>query len=298
MLEFKLFIYYGSYLIFPIIIYTIYETIKRKKQTIRTKFCIIFMLLFSVFFIDNRYIETNIITVSTTKIDLNFKQDIKIALISDIHLWIYKKEDFLEKIVKRINEIENLDYVLIAWDLTYFEEKQENLQLEKLFKPLKELNRPTFWVFWNHDLWFPWPEMKNKLTKVLNKYNITLLNNEIVELKWFKLVWLWSYFAWEDKINLLNNLSKEDNIVVLTHNPDTTSKYTNNNTDLTLCWHTHWWQIRIPFLYKIAIPTNWDFDEWLTEEKYTKLFITSWLWLTGLPFRFLNPPVIDILEIK
>jgi hypothetical protein len=80
--------------------------------------------------------------------------------------------------------------------------------------------------------------------------------------------------------------------------PDTTLKYKNNLVDLTLCWHTHWGQIKIPYLYKKVIPTKWIFDEWLTMEKNTQLFVTSWLWIIGLPFRFLNPPVIDILEIK
>jgi predicted MPP superfamily phosphohydrolase len=51
-------------------------------------------------------------------------------------------------------------------------------------------------------------------------------------------------------------------------------------------------------LYKKVIPTYGQFDEWLTQEKNTQLFITSGLWIIGLPFRFLNPPVIDILKIN
>lgn len=41
-----------------------------------------------------------------------------------------------------------------------------------------------------------------------------------------------------------------------------------------------------------------DFDKGLREFRGTKVFITTGIGLGGLPFRFLMPPVIDILEIE
>jgi predicted MPP superfamily phosphohydrolase len=132
----------------------------------------------------------------------------------------------------------------------------------------------------------------------MKEYGATLLNNEAIKFSNFTLVWLWSRWAWEDDIDFLETFGEEENIVALFHNPDTTLSYRENNADVSLAWHTHGWQIKIPFLYKHIIPTIGDFDEWFTQEKFTKLFITSWIGTDHLPLRFLNPPVIDILEIE
>jgi predicted MPP superfamily phosphohydrolase len=82
------------------------------------------------------------------------------------------------------------------------------------------------------------------------------------------------------------------------HNPDSLEKFPESISDLALAGHTHGWQIRIPILYKKVIPTLWSYDKWYTQEKKSKLFITSGLWEVWLPMRFLNPPVIDVINLK
>ncbi len=298
MLELKLFIFYFSYFAFVFLFFLIYKIKDRSKfKTIKKVFFIIFFVL-SILFIRARFIEINYISLQNTKINIWINKKVKIALISDIHLWIYRDWDFLKKVVKKINSIPKLDYVFIAWDLTYFDERQKNPDLKKFFSSFQNIKTPTYFVFWNHDVEFPWPDIRNELWEVLQSYWLRLLNNDIVKLDWFYLVWLWTKASQEDDISILKNFKAWDSVFVLTHNPDTISKYENKNVDLTLCGHTHWWQVKIPFLYKKVIPTIWDFDEWFTIEKNTKLFITSWLWVIWLPLRFLNPPVIDILEIN
>jgi predicted MPP superfamily phosphohydrolase len=65
------------------------------------------------------------------------------------------------------------------------------------------------------------------------------LNNDIVEFDNFTLLGLGSNWNREDDTSLLQHYSQDENIIVLTHNPDTTLKYDNNNADLTLAGHTH-----------------------------------------------------------
>jgi predicted MPP superfamily phosphohydrolase len=298
MLQIKLFIFYSSFLVFPFLIFLFYKikNWKNFKKYQKIFFSIFFLL--SLVFIDARFIEPNYLLVKKTEINIWLEEEIKIALISDIHLWIYKKWKFAKKIVKKLNSLENIDYILIAWDLTYLEENKENYDLEKLFWAFKNIKKPVYWVLWNHDVELPWPKIREKLVKEFNKYNFKFLNNKIIELEEFNLIWLWSNWSWEDKIEIISKIKNSKKNIVLTHNPDTTIKYKNNLADLTLCWHTHWWQIKIPYLYKLFLPVRWIFDEWLTQEKNTQLFITSGLWIIGLPFRFFNPPVIDILEIN
>lgn len=61
--------------------------------------------------------------------------------------------------------------------------------------------------------------------------------------------------------------------------------------------HTHGGQLRIPFLYKKAIPTEGDFDRGLSQEDTTLLFTTAGVGETALPMRLFNPPCIDVLRL-
>ncbi len=279
-------IYYWSYLVFPFIILLI--LCKRLHKIAR----IIFILL-SIIFIYSRFIEPQLITVKTTQINVWFES--KIVLISDLHLWVYKSEKYLKRVVEKINNIPNVEYVFIAWDFTYNPKISE---LWRIFQPLENLNKPTYWVLWNHDVERPGPKLRWKLKTVLDKYWLHYLNNDTVELGNFTLLGFWSNWNNEDDVTLLDNYKESDNIIVLAHNPDTTSKYINNHADITLAWHTHGWQLRIPIIYKSVIPTKWNFDKWLTQEENTQLFITTWLGETAIPMRLFNPPVIEILELK
>lgn len=278
-------ILYGSYIVFPII-FTCFYTNKIPKLL---RIIVIFLC---ILFIWVRFIEPQNISIQKTQIDLWFET--KIALISDLHIWIYKDEKFVEKIVNKVNTLD-VDTVLIAWDLTYYPKIED---LPKLFAPLWEINKPVYWVLWNHDVEKPGPALREELIKVLSDLGLHYLNNEEVQFEDYNLLGLWSNWNQEDQVNLLEKYSESDNVIVLAHNPDTTLNYTNKNADLTVVGHTHGWQIRIPFLYKKVIPTHGDFDKWLTQEENTLLFTTSGIWETGLPMRFLNFPVIDILEIQ
>jgi len=252
------------------------------------------MIVISILFIYSRFIEPQIIVENEHKIDVWFKW--KVVVISDIHLWIYKDVNFLKRVVEKINNIKNLDAVFIAWDLTY-----EPSNLDNLFAPFKNLKYKTFAVIGNHDNWNPGIPIENEIKKVLRDYNIAYLHNEktIIPNTNIKLLWLWDSWNNEDDITMINNYNKEDNLIVLTHNPDTSLKYNKSIgelADITITGHTHWWQIRIPFLYKTRIPTSWDFDEWLYNYLWAKVFVSSWLWEVGLPMRLWIPPVIDIIE--
>lgn len=238
-----------------------------------------------------RFIEPQIIITKHEKINVWF--DAKIILIADLHLWVYKDENFLKKVVKKINRLE-AESVFIAGDFTY---NPEISDLATIFAPIWDINKPVYWVLWNHDVEKPGPKLRDDLKNVLDTLWANYLNNDNVEFDTFTLLGLGSNWNREDDISLLQNYSQDENIVVLTHNPDTTLKYNNNNADLTLAGHTHGWQLRIPGLYKSVIPTTWNFDKLLSQESFTQLYITSWLWETALPMRFLNFPEIVVLEL-
>lgn len=242
-------------------------------------------------FIHARFIEPQIIITKTQKIETWFSA--KIILISDLHLWRYKWEKFLERVVKKINTMEG-EYVLIAWDLTY---EPDIEKLEELFYPLSQINKTIYWVLGNHDVEKPGPKLRAELIAALDYENIYFLNNDIVDIWEYSLVALGSHWNNEDDTSLLENFSSSDNVVTLLHNPDSISTFPESISDVTFAWHTHGGQIRIPVLYKKVIPTTRFFDRGFTQEKETQLYISAGLWETSLPMRFLNPPSIDVITL-
>jgi len=280
MLTFKLIIFYGSYLVFPLFFWVV------KKRNY-------FFIFLGIIFIYARFVEPKIVMVNHYKIATGFKA--KYALIADIHLGIYNDETILQKVVKKVNN-QDVDALLIAGDFTY-EPKLE--ELKRLFAPLKNINVPIYAVLGNHDKQRPGPKLDLELIEVLNKLGVNVIDNEAVKLNGVTILGLGSHWADEDDIALLNHYNRDENLVVLTHNPDTTLDYPSTHTaDITLVGHTHGGQVRIPWLYHQMIPVRgvvpWNQGEY--EYKNHKVFVTSGVGIIGLPFRFLIPPVVDVLE--
>jgi predicted MPP superfamily phosphohydrolase len=276
-------IYWGSFLVFPFLaILFIY------RKRIHT-FIYVLLILGSLLFVWARFVEPQMIIVREHSINTGFSG--KVVLIADTHLGIYKKPRFLSRAVRVINE-QNPDSVMIAGDFTY--EPKEG-ELSKLFDSLALVKAPVYAVLGNHDVERPGPAVRDELKEALEEKGVVFLHNQEVVANNFTLIALGDNWAHEDDTTLLNTFTEADNVVVLTHNPDTTLAYTNANADVTLTGHTHCGQIRIPWLYKKAIPTTGEFDKGFTQEKYTKLYITCGLGEVGLPMRLFNPPVVDVL---
>lgn len=293
MLFFSYLLLYWSYLVFPFLFFIIYRLFKNKKFT---KPWVIFFIL-SIFFIYIRFVEPNIILTKEEEIEVWFNANF--LVISDLHLWFFKNKYFLEKIISKINNFEDIDAVLIPWDFLY--NLKSNTDLNNLFSPFKKLKYPVYATLGNHDDWFPWPYMTDKLIIALKNNNVVLLQNEAKRLKNKNviLLWLWDYTEWEKHVWLLKKFKKNDNLVVITHTPDTVIYYDSNDIpDITITGHTHGWQMRVPFLYKHVIPCKWDFDEWFYNLFWNKIFVSSWLWEVWLPFRLAIPPTIYKIKLN
>lgn len=310
--------------IFSFLFWVFYYKWKNKKIRF-----VLFWILFWIFY--GFIIEKNLIFVEKHKTNANF--NLRMWLISDVHVSFLKNKWFLKRVVDRINE-ENLDVLLVAWDWTFFiTEWNHSKDLKNYLAPLKNLQIPTFGIIGNHDVWLPWPPVEKELIKTLKEYGIILLDNNIVKFpdvlaSWQKtsswissldpelpkyrnynsqefyfknnsiyIVWLWEFWQWNANLNILKNLKKDDNTILLIHNPDILKNIKPDLKDLydfAFAGHLHGGQIRLPFIYKFFLPTDYDFDDWFYD-KY-KLFITSWIWEVGILARFFNPPKIDIFE--
>ncbi len=280
-LALKLCIYYGSWLVFPLL----YWFIKKRW---------ILLLILSLLFIYARFIEPKILLVNHTQINTGFKA--RYALISDIHLGIYNDASILERTLAKVKEAK-VDALLIAGDFTYEPQFDD---MRKLFASFAKMKIPMYAVLGNHDCQRPGPSIRKELEEILTEFGVHLISNKAVKLNGITLLGLGSHWARDDDVSLLDYYSKEDNLIVLTHNPDTTLDYMPYHyPDLTLAGHTHGGQVRIPYLYPKMIPVRGDilWDQGLYHIEDEKVFVSSGIGEIGLPLRFLIPPSIDILEL-
>lgn len=284
-------------LVLPATIFCVYMTIKYRACKLTMVIFVLSAIGFAIMSYA-RFIEKEMINVQTTEIEVGF--DAKIVLISDTHLGLYKGKRFLKRVVDKINDIEGVDAVIIAGDITYWPDQTQD-GINDLLSPLADINVPVFAVVGNHDSQKPGPDIAEILRNSLEQNDVVLLHNKdsVIPGKDIKILGVGDKWAGQDKIKLIDNFSINDNLIVIAHNPDSTMSYKNGIADLTLSGHAHGGQIRIPFLYKYRIPCEGGFDAGLYDlEKGGKVFVSSGLGEVGLPMRMGIPPVIDILILK
>lgn len=245
----------------------------------------------ALLFVHMRFIEPQLITERTTALNLGFNA--RVAVISDVHIGVYKSPAFLERVVDRLNAME-LDAVLIAGDHLYHPDRP----LAELFAPFKRLRHPSYSVPGNHDeppLEHIGPEV---LRRALADAGVHPVEYAHLRLARFTLVGLGDRFAGKDGIEPLLAAPPGQPIIVLVHNPDSTMRLPPGSAALAVAGHTHGGQIRIPWLYRMVIPCEYPFDRGLHGLAPVPVFVTSGLGEVGLPLRLFNPPVIDLLDIR
>ena len=287
-------LFYGTYFAFPFIAYLLWRMRKPGRRVIGTG-----LLTISLLFAWARFVEPQMIRVRETTLS-GTGVNTRVALISDIHLGIYKHSDFLERVVTRINALP-VDAVVIAGDFTY-EPGQESLQA--LFAPLAHLRRPVYAVLGNHDQQAPGPDIDQALRKALADNGVQIIEGRIVDAKSSGYRWagLGDRWAGKDDPAFLKAEQADTPTLVVAHNPDSAMRLSPEDATLVLAGHTHGGQIRIPWLYRRVIPTAYDFDrsEQLarTPQGDVRVFTTTGIGEVGLPMRLFNPPTIDLLHLR
>lgn len=285
----------ASHLIWIVLIVGIVSTFYVKKGWIRLIIgCI---LLGSLVFVYARYLERY--WIRETYIDLERGWGNKIVLIADQHLGVYKGGDFMTDVVDRVNQIDDVDFIVIAGDFTYWP-----LDLEIEHTPLSKLRFPTYAVLGNHDVnQSGHITYEKELKQLLTKLGIQVLHNDIVKQSGVTIYGLGNNWSHTDDVMLLDQSDpKNENILVLTHNPDTTQRDypdVDLSKSVTVTGHTHCGQIRIPWLYKYAIPTQGHFPDQGPYDlgKKGTLLITCGLGEVGLPLRLFNRPEIMVINL-
>ncbi len=239
--------------------------------------------------------------IKVNKIKNPITNDLKIGLISDLHLGVFKGERFVSTLIKELKKL-NLDLLLIAGDFYY----KPQLSNENLLKNFKTLMIPIYAVTGNHDHedcdgnYFDRLKQETHeagIELLLNKKKQVKIKNQIFSIIGLKDLWFSEKVNEQSKIFQTKNLQKNEKTILLIHNPDWLEQLTNQlQFDLILAGHTHAGQIRIPKLYKKCIPTISNYEYGYYETKNGPLFVSQGLGEVGLPCRFLCKPEIILFN--
>jgi hypothetical protein len=168
----------------------------------------------------------------------------KIVQLSDVHLGLTNKADFMEKVAKKVN-FENPELVVITGDL--FDGMDE--RLEEFIKPIDDIKtaKGIYFVTGNHETYVG----LDKVFGALKKTKVQVLRDEVVDVSGLKLIGIDFPERGQEK-NIVEILEKmkdeyaEKPNVLLYHSPDKIDQIKNMGINLELCGHTHRGQI-FPF---------------------------------------------------
>ncbi|PKM91330.1 hypothetical protein CVU82_01895 [Candidatus Falkowbacteria bacterium HGW-Falkowbacteria-1] len=297
------FIYYGFYLIFPLLFLLIYRTYKKRKVQLE----IIVLMLISFVFIWARFVEPNFLITKNYNLNIqnNSQNTLKVVVFSDIHLGAYNDTVLLKRAIKKINKAKP-DLVLIPGDFVYFANKEN---LVENFSVLKDLKMPKIAILGNHDYGKNENNMSKLISSSLESAGVLVIDNKIkileIKNKNIEIVGLGDLWVGNPDYSILKPSEFEDKIdltILLTHNPDSIYELKKDSSEikdinLMVSGHTHAGQMRIPFLYKHVIPSSHGFDKEFYTIDGINLFVTPGIGNVVLPLRIFDFPEISVLNI-
>lgn len=282
------------------------EKILSSKTTfiISGSICILLTILLSTYGVIHSkkivYTDYNVNIDKITNID-----NLKISLVSDIHLGYNTHLSHIKRMVDMINN-SNSDLVLIAGDI--FDNNYEAIgNDEDIINELKRIKSKygVYAVYGNHDIdekilagfTFNWDKSEvlidPRMEEFLSKSNIKTLRDETILIDdSFYLIGRLDYHKYGIKINerkTIEELTKDTDIdkpiIVLDHEPYELNELASNNVDLDLSGHTHNGQM---FPSNILLKVIWDNPYGLLKVGNMTSIVTSGIGVYGPNMRVLS----------
>ena len=267
---------------------------KVNKRNIIIGFIIIFLTTLSVGFFNFYKVKVVKYNIPINKLSKN--DNIKIILISDIHLGEYINNKKICKLVNQVNKL-NPDLILIAGDLV--DSDIAPFIKYEMHKDLGKLSSTygTYFSLGNHDIY---TKSINTLTNLLESENINVLRDT------YKLIDNKFYIIGRDDYQInnfssprkaLSEIIKDINtskpLILIDHNPKYYQDAIDNNIDLQVSGHTHKGQI---FPLNIGIKILYKINYGHKNIKNSNIVVSSGYGIWGPPIRIGSQS--EIVEIN
>ena len=242
-----------------------WKLINEKIIHARKTFILVGILCFLVVGAFSTYgvIHAKKIVVNSYQVQIDKKVDkfsnLKVALVSDLHLGYNSSLSHVKKMVKLINESDP-DVVVIAGDI--FDNSYEAIyKPDKIIQEIKKIKTKygVYAVYGNHDIdekilagfTFSWKKNKNvndpRMTSFLEKANVKLLRDESLLIDdSFYLVGSIDYHKYGMEVEkrktieeLVSSFDKSKPIILIDHEPYELEEIAKAGVDLDLSGHTH-----------------------------------------------------------
>lgn len=226
----------------------------------------------------------------------NLKQDLKIAMLTDIHLGKNLHENFLDKLITKVNS-QKPDMVVIVGDLVDTNPKD----LENYISKLNDFNSTygTFYALGNHEYYHG----VNEILDLLKKHtNMKILVNQNLDLGFINIAGLGDLIGLNkgllgpDLARVTVDLNTSKPSILLAHQPKTALLYDLRAFDLVLSGHTHGGQI-FPLMFLVKLQQGFVHGLYDLGEK-TKLYVSNGAGFWGPSLRVFAPSEIVILNLK
>ncbi|ECP6257129.1 metallophosphoesterase [Campylobacter coli] len=280
-----------------LILILIGKTHKKYNLTLRSFFDFAIITLAAVLIytsINNaiRVPEIQNVDIHLAKLD----RDLKIAMLTDIHLGKNLHKDFLDKLIAEVN-LQKPDMVVIVGDLVDTNPKE----LQSYISRLNDLKSTygTFYALGNHEYYHGIEEVLNLLKKYTD---MKILVNQNLDLGFINIAGLGDLAGLSkglytpDLARVKVDLNTSKPSILLAHQPKTALLYDLSDFDLVLSGHTHGGQI---FPFMLLVKLQQGFVHGLYDlGKNTKLFVSSGAGFWGPSLRVFAPNEIVILNLK
>lgn len=178
-------------------------------------------------------------TIHQTNYNLTTEKNItptKICFLSDVHYSNANSPERIKEITNTLLKVKP-DFYLLGGD--FVDESTSTKDIKILFKQLKRLTKvaPVYFVYGNHENKTKFS--RTKLNQEIIKNNITILNDQEVQLNNIILIGRKDYTNRNRKKTKDYNLTNKSYKIVLDHQPQGTRENIRNHVDLQLSGHAH-----------------------------------------------------------
>ena len=288
---------FGNLMIFIVIAWVAIFILKKFKIDFKIKFIGILALAFGIGlsimgFINAANPVVKELNIKMSNLPENWKGK-KIVQLSDVHFGSINNIKFLEKIVKKVNDLQP-DLIVYTGDL-FDREDGVGPDFVDTMNKMKPKDG-SYFAFGNHDVYFGMDNVK----KIMAESGIKILSDEMVNINGLQLIGLdgWEFTGRTDIKDVLEKIAFDKNkpSVLLYHVPANVAEIKAGGINLWLAGHTHrgqLWPINwlITWVYK-------GYGHGLFQDNNFFLYVSAGTGSWGPSMRTSGPPEIVVINLE